>query len=82
MKRKIKEYISLTFGLLSIYALCNFILPILDNVLGFKEAHELFIEEKIEAGAWFYIFVEKVGPSSENIRHSLKYNPIGKKYGN
>lgn len=81
MKNKFRQICSLLLGFSSIYLLAIYGLPFLDNTLGFKEAHDILIEEKIESGAWYYIFVEKVGPSSENIRHSLKYNPMRNKDG-
>ena len=41
--------------------------------LGFENAHNKIIEEKIEAGAWYYIFVEKAEPSANNIKNKLRY---------
>lgn len=73
--KRIAKYCFLVLSLVGIYLFGDFALPFLDEKLGFKEAHDILKEEKIEAGAWYYIFVEKVGPSSENIRHSLKFNP-------
>ncbi|WP_294096058.1 hypothetical protein [uncultured Cetobacterium sp.] len=70
----IKKWIALFSSFLCIYFLCFSILPFLDDVLGFKEAHQKLAEEDIESGAWYYIFVKKVEPSSENVRHTLIYS--------
>ena len=70
----IKKWIGLFSGFLCIYFLCFSVLPFLDEVLGFKEAHQKLAEEDIESGAWYYIFVKKVEPSSENVRPTLAYS--------
>ncbi|WP_297597722.1 hypothetical protein [uncultured Cetobacterium sp.] len=64
---------------LCIYFFCYSVLPFLDETLGFKEAHQKLAEEDIESGAWYYIFVKKVEPSSENVRHTLNYSNRGVK---
>lgn len=69
----VKKWIAFIGSLFCIYILCFTILPFLDEVLGFKEAHAKLAEEDIESGAWYYIFVKKVEPSSENVRHTLMY---------
>lgn len=74
MLKKLLDLASLAMGIMFIYFLGVTGLPYIDEKIGFKEAHDILKEEKIEAGAWYYIFVEKVGPSSENIRHTLKYS--------
>ncbi|MGL5000424.1 MAG: hypothetical protein ACRC6J_01730 [Cetobacterium sp.] len=68
-----KKWIALGCSFFCIYFLCFSILPFLDEVLGFKEAHQKLKDEDIESGAWYYIFVKKVEPSSENVRHTLIY---------
>lgn len=69
-----KKWIALACSFFCIYFLCFSILPFLDEVLGFKEAHQKLKDEDIESGAWYYIFVKKVEPSSENVRHTLIYS--------
>lgn len=32
----------------------------LSKLVGFSEQHQVIIDEKIEAGAWFYIFVDQI----------------------
>ena len=51
------------------------VLPALSTALGFSEAHALIIEEKIEAGAWFYIFVEKIWDIEPAVSNTLRYPP-------
>lgn len=51
------------------------VLPALSTALGFGEAHALIIEEKIEAGAWFYIFVEKIWEIEPAVSNTLQYHP-------
>ncbi|MGL4998669.1 MAG: hypothetical protein ACRC5W_03010 [Cetobacterium sp.] len=74
-----KKWLALGCSFYCIYLLCFSILPFLDEVLGFKEAHQKLAEEDIESGAWYYIFVKKVEPSSENVRHTLIYWNKGEK---
>ncbi|MGL4426051.1 MAG: hypothetical protein ACRCZ0_02345 [Cetobacterium sp.] len=73
----IKKWLALIGSLLCIHLLCFSVLPFLDDVLGFKMAHQKLAEEDIESGAWYYIFVKKVEPSSENVRHTLTYSKRG-----
>lgn len=70
----IKKWIAFIGSFVCIYFFCFSVLPFLDETLGFKEAHEKLAEEDIESGAWYYIFVKKVEPSSENVRHTLTYS--------
>ncbi|MGL4308094.1 hypothetical protein [Cetobacterium sp. SF1] len=73
MKKKFKGIFYLFLSFYGIYFSYSFFLPYLDKSLGFVEARNILIEEKIEAGAWYYIFVDKVENSSENVRNSLEY---------
>ncbi|MBC2850834.1 hypothetical protein H5J22_05215 [Cetobacterium sp. 8H] len=75
----LKKWSAFLGSFICIYIFCYSVLPFLDEVLGFKEAHYKLAEEDIESGAWYYIFVKKVEPSSENVRHTLKYSNKGVK---
>ena len=47
----------------------------LSKLVGFSEQHQVIIDEKIEAGAWFYIFVDQIKDIEPRITHTLKYAP-------
>jgi hypothetical protein len=51
-------------------------LPFLSQLAGFSEEHQVIIDEKIEAGAWFYIFVEKINTDIEpRIIDTMRFTP-------
>lgn len=65
----------LTVSLLMIFAFV--LLPGLPGLLGLKHSHNLIIEEGIEAGAFFYPDVKKVGEAESYLRDSRDYAPPG-----
>ena len=70
----LKKWAAFILGLLALYLFAFVFLPYLSDVLpGFRQAHDVIIEEKIEAGAWFYIFVEKVGEIEPAVRDTMTY---------
>lgn len=72
---RLKKWLALLAGLLVLGFVAFVVLPVLSDVLGFREAHNLIIEENIEAGAWFYIFVEKIKDIEPAIRDTLQHTP-------
>lgn len=58
-------------GLLYLFAFV--FLPYASKGLGFESSHNKIIEEKIEAGAWYYIFVEKLSLVLIILINKLKY---------
>jgi hypothetical protein len=71
-----KKWIALILCLLALYLFAFVFLPFLSNSLpGFRQAHDIIIEEKIDAGAWFYIFVEQIGEIEPVMRDTMKYPP-------
>ncbi|HBV87276.1 hypothetical protein [Desulfosporosinus sp.] len=72
---KISKSISLVLSLVTLYLFVSVGLPFLSNVSGFSKEHQLIIDEKIEAGAWFYIFVEQIRDIEPRVTNSLKYTP-------
>ncbi|WP_028306474.1 hypothetical protein [Desulfitibacter alkalitolerans] len=65
----------LILGLVLLYFFVAVGLPFLSQLVGFSEAHQVIIDEKIEAGAWFYIFVEQMREIEPRVRHTLQYTP-------
>lgn len=65
----------LILGLVLLYFFVAVGLPFLSQLAGFSEAHQTIIDEKIEAGAWFYIFVEQMREIEPRVRHTLQYTP-------
>jgi hypothetical protein len=70
----------LVIGLVLLYFFVALGLPFLSQATGFSEVHQVIIDEKIEAGAWFYIFVEQIRDIEPRVTHTLKYTP-GKEKG-
>jgi len=65
----------LVLGLVLLYFFVVVGLPFLSQLSGFSEAHQVIIDENIEAGAWFYIFVEQMREIEPRVRHTLQYTP-------
>lgn len=71
------RWLALIASLLLLGLVAFVFLPWLSEALGFKEAHALIIEEKIDAGAWFYIFVEKIWSIEPAVSDGMQYAPKG-----
>lgn len=71
----LKRWTSFFVGLYLIYIFAFSFLPFMSNFLGFRQAHNLIIEEKIEAGAWFYIAVEKIRDIELEVRGTMEHTP-------
>ena len=69
------KWLALFAGLLVIGVVAFVILPALSDALGFREAHNLIIEENIEAGAWYYIFVDKIKDIEPAFRDTMNHTP-------
>lgn len=65
----------LAVSLLMIFAFV--LIPGLPGLLGLKHSHNLIIEEGIEAGAFYYPDVKKVGEAESYLRDSRDYGPPG-----
>lgn len=74
-KFKINKSLLLILSLVLLYLFVTIGLPFLSQVAGFTEEHQVIIDEKIEAGAWFYIFVEQIRDIEPRVRNTLKYTP-------
>ncbi|WP_028306472.1 hypothetical protein [Desulfitibacter alkalitolerans] len=72
---KVNRLSLLILGLVLLYFFVAVGLPFLSQLAGFSEAHQVIIDEKIEAGAWFYIFVEQMREIEPRVRHTLQYTP-------
>lgn len=72
-KNKAVRWCYFIVGSCLLYFLAFVFLPYASKGLGFETAHNTIIEEKIEAGAWYYIFVEKAEPSANTIKNKLRY---------
>ena len=75
MPNRTRQWLALFAGLLVIGFVAFVILPALSDALGFREAHTLIIEENIEAGAWYYIFVDKVKDIEPAVRDTMRHTP-------
>ena len=75
MPNRTRQWLALFAGLLAIGFVAFVILPALSDALGFREAHNLIIEENIEAGAWYYIFVDKIKDIEPAVRDTMQYTP-------
>ena len=75
MPNRTRQWLALFAGLLAIGVVAFVILPALSDVLGFREAHNLIIEENIEAGAWYYIFVDKIKDIEPAFRDTMNHTP-------
>ena len=69
------KWLALVAGLLIIGVVAFVILPALSDFMGFREVHNMIIEEKIEAGAWYYIFVDKIKDIEPAVRDTMQYTP-------
>jgi len=70
-----KKWFSLIIGVFLLYAFAFLFLPFLSGFLGFTKAHGIIIEEKIEAGAFFYTGVEKIREIETYMRSSQRFVP-------
>ena len=69
------KWLAFVAGLFIIGVVAFVILPALSDILGFREVHNMIIEEKIEAGAWYYIFVDKIKDIEPAVRDTMQYSP-------
>ena len=72
---RLNKYLKLILGLVLLYTFVTVGLPNLSKLAGFTRQHQIIIDEKIEAGAWFYIFVEQIREIEPRVSHTLKYSP-------
>ena len=72
---KLKKSLALVLSLVLLYSFVTVGLPFLSRAAGFSAQHQIIIDEKIEAGAWFYIFVEQIREIEPRVTHSLQYAP-------
>ena len=72
---KLNKSLALVLSLVLLYSFVTIGLPFLSRLAGFSAQHQVIIDEKIEAGAWFYIFVEQIREIEPRVTHSLQYSP-------
>jgi len=72
---RLNKYVKLILSLILLFSFVTVGLPNLSKFVGFSKQHQLIIDEEIEAGAWFYIFVEQIREIEPRVTHSLKYSP-------
>jgi len=65
----------LIIGLILPFLFVVFVLPFLSQSLGVAHFHQIIIDEGIDAGAWFWIFVEQFHEIIPNIRHQMQFTP-------
>jgi len=78
---KLNKLLALILSLVLLFSFVTVGLPFLSRLAGFSAQHQVIIDEKIEAGAWFYIFVEQIREIEPRVTHSLQYSP-GMEKGN
>ena len=71
----LNKSVILLLSLVVLYLFVTVGLPSLSKLVGFSKQHQVIIDEKIEAGAWFYIFVEQIKDIEPRITHTLEYTP-------
>jgi len=72
---KLNKSVLLSLSLVVLYLFVTVGLPSLSKLVGFYEYHQVIIEEKIDAGEWYYIFVEQIREIEPRVTHSLQYAP-------
>ena len=65
----------LIIGLILPFFFVVFGLPFLSQSLGAAHLHQIIIDEEIDAGAWFWIFVEQYSEIIPRMRHTMQFNP-------
>ena len=74
-KFRLNKSVVLILSLVVLYLFVTVGLSALSKAVGFSEQHQIITDEKIEAGAWFYIFVEQTREIEPRVRDALKYAP-------
>lgn len=72
---KLNKSVLLSLSLVVLYLFVTVGLPSLSKLVGFSKYHHVIIEEKIDAGEWYYIFVEQIREIEPRVTHSLHYAP-------
>lgn len=72
---KRRKWLSLMLGVLLIWAFVFVVAPLIDRVPAVGQAHETIKDEKIEAGAFWYADVEKVGEAATFMRNARDFSP-------
>jgi len=73
--KKINRLSMLIFSFIVLYIFVAFVSPFMSDVLGFSDAHQAIIDENIDAGEWFYIFVDQMRDIEPRVQHTLQYTP-------
>jgi hypothetical protein len=73
--RLLRKWSALVACSIALYLFAFQFLPFVSLLPGFRHAHEVITEEKVEAGAWFYVFVEKMRDIEPAMRDTLEYTP-------
>ena len=68
----------LIIGLMLPFFLVSFGLPVLSESLGAAPYHQVIRDSGIDAGAWFWIFVEEFSEILPMMRHQLEFTPGGR----
>ena len=54
------------------------VLPFMSEALGVAHMHQIIIDEEIDAGAWFWAFVEQYSEIIPSIRNQMRFTPGGR----
>jgi len=65
----------LIIGLILPFFFIIFGLPFLTYSFGTAHLHQIIIDEEIDAGAWFWAFVEQYSEIIPRMRHTMQFNP-------
>jgi len=76
-KSKPKKWLSLLLGVLLIWGFVFVVAPLIDRVPAIGRAHGIVQDEGIEAGAFWYADVEKVGKAATFMRNVRDFAPSG-----
>jgi len=72
---KMKKWLSFLLGIFLIWVFIFLVAPLIDRVPVAGRAHDKIKEEGIEAGAFWYVDVEKVGKAATYMRNVRDFAP-------
>ena len=73
--KSFSKWILLIGGLILMFLFVSVAMPFLSHVLGFSEMHQQLIDEDINAGEWFYVFVDQIYEIAPRMYNTMKYPP-------
>lgn len=72
---RLNKSVLLILSLVVLYLSVTVGLPSLSKLVGFSGYHQVIIDEKIDAGEWYYIFVDQIRDIEPRVTNTLKYTP-------